>query len=78
MLDYISEFFHDPITGFSRKHTPVKIINLLLNQFSKRILKSSYVLGYPIHLTIEATNLCNLNCPMCSTGKDFAGRKKAR
>jgi radical SAM protein with 4Fe4S-binding SPASM domain len=51
---------------------------MFLNQFSRKILKSPYVFGYPIHASVEATNLCNLNCPMCSTNKEFSQRKRGR
>ncbi len=34
------------------------------------------VLGFPISLTFEATNVCNLNCPYCFTGDGEVGRKR--
>lgn len=56
----------------------IKVYNFLLNQLSRKVFKNTYAFGYPIHLTIEATNLCNLNCPMCGTGKNFSTRKKGQ
>ncbi|MDD5617540.1 MAG: radical SAM protein [Candidatus Omnitrophica bacterium] len=66
------------MTGFPRKHTFVRVYNLFLNQISRRILKGNRVFGYPVHLSIESTNICNLQCPMCSTGQSFSQRKKGK
>jgi MoaA/NifB/PqqE/SkfB family radical SAM enzyme len=33
--------------------------------------------GYPLTLTLEATNVCNLGCPACFTGAGEVGRKQA-
>jgi len=37
-------------------------------------LRSSRVLGRPMNVTIEPTNLCNLECPVCETGAGILGR----
>ena len=34
------------------------------------------VIGYPSHLFIDITNICNLRCPLCPTGVGPPGRKK--
>lgn len=39
----------------------------------KLILKSK-----PYHVDIEPTNICNLHCPLCSTGIDAKTRKKGK
>ena len=39
----------------------------------KLILKSK-----PYHIEIEPTNICNLHCPLCSTGVDAITRKKQK
>ena len=39
----------------------------------KLILKSK-----PYHIEIEPTNLCNLHCPLCSTGVDAITRPKQK
>lgn len=75
---YISSSLRDPITGFPRRHTALRIFNLFLNQISRRIFKSTYVFGYPLNASIESTNFCNLNCPMCSTNKDYSDRKQEK
>lgn len=33
--------------------------------------------GYPLSLTFEATNVCNLRCPYCFTGAGEAGRTRS-
>ena len=36
--------------------------------------KAPKVLGRPVNITIEPTNLCNLRCPVCETGAGTLGR----
>lgn len=43
-------------------------------QFS---LKSSYLYSYPIKLTIDPSNYCNLRCELCPSGNKAAGRTRA-
>lgn len=38
--------------------------------------KSTAVKGRPMNITIEPTNVCNLQCPVCETGADILGRNK--
>jgi radical SAM protein with 4Fe4S-binding SPASM domain len=40
-------------------------------------VKSERVAGYPVHITIEPTNYCNLKCPVCETGSGLLQRAKA-
>jgi MoaA/NifB/PqqE/SkfB family radical SAM enzyme len=35
------------------------------------------LLGYPLVITVEATNVCNLECPYCFTGAGEAGRRRS-
>src|SRR4051812_5776192 len=35
---------------------------------------SSRILGRPMNITIEQTNVCNLDCPVCETGAGILGR----
>jgi radical SAM protein with 4Fe4S-binding SPASM domain len=37
-------------------------------------LRSERILGRPMNLTIEPTNVCNLECPVCETGAGVLGR----
>jgi radical SAM protein with 4Fe4S-binding SPASM domain len=36
---------------------------------------SSRILGRPMNITIEQTNACNLDCPVCETGAGILGRQ---
>ncbi len=40
------------------------------------LIKSKRVLGLPVHITIEPTNICNLRCPICETGSGTLNRPK--
>lgn len=54
---------------------PKGFIYYCLDLFSAwmRLEKS---LGFPVHITIEPTNICNLKCPVCETGSDIIKRPK--
>ncbi len=53
---------------------PNRLWNLALVKISK-LLRIPKVLGMPITLMIEPTNICNLKCPLCPTGAGLLGRK---
>lgn len=72
----LSYFFFDPLTGFRRHHTPRRLANALVNQLFRRVFRSTYVPGYPLHLSIEVNNTCDLKCPMCSSGQDYSRRRR--
>lgn len=55
---------------FNRHLTPRKVANLALIAFQQLFLKNSGVVGYPVRLVIEPTNVCNLSCPLCPAGRD--------
>lgn len=38
------------------------------------VRKSTTVMGRPMNITIEPTNACNLECPVCETGAGILGR----
>ena len=38
--------------------------------------RSTVVRGRPMNVTIEQTNVCNLDCPVCETGADILDRTK--
>ena len=38
--------------------------------------KSATIMGRPINITIEPTNICNLKCPVCETGAGVLGRER--
>jgi radical SAM protein with 4Fe4S-binding SPASM domain len=37
-------------------------------------VRSTRILGRPMNVTIEPTNVCNLECPVCETGAGILGR----
>lgn len=40
------------------------------------MVKSPGIMGFPVNITIEPANVCNLKCPVCETGADILRRKK--
>lgn len=44
--------------------------------FFSALVKSEKAYGLPVHITIEPTNLCNLQCPVCETGGGVLKRPK--
>ena len=55
--------------------TPQKMDNFLLalKEEKEGVLKCK---SMPYHLVVEPTNICNLNCALCSTGQGPTNRKK--
>src|SRR5215470_4593222 len=56
------------------RRTLKRLLNLYLSRYEEargRIRLRSY----PIKLTVEASNLCNLRCPACFTGAGEFGRR---
>ncbi len=53
---------------------PRKFVNFFAIELSMR-LKKAKPWGYPHTMMIEPTNFCNLQCPLCPTGKGQLGRK---
>lgn len=47
--------------------TPRRLANFYLVRL-QRLLGQTRLVGYPLVLTIEAANVCNLRCPYCFTG----------
>jgi organic radical activating enzyme len=62
----VKEFFRLP-TYPHTKVTPKRVLNLYLARFQKMRAHET-LRGYPLVLTIEAANVCNLACPYCFTG----------
>lgn len=46
-----------------------KYINFLIIQLQRRLLKNSYVFGYPYEIIFDPSCICNLNCSLCPSGK---------
>lgn len=56
------------LKSFLRKYTFRRLLNLLVTEVQYK-LKSEYLHNYPIAITIEPGNICNLRCPLCPTGQ---------
>lgn len=61
---------------FNKETTFKKLINILLVKFSCN-LRLSRVIGKPFFLTVEPTNRCNLNCPLCTARKSRKNIKRS-
>ena len=57
--------------------SPTKLTNFFMIETSKK-LKRVNAWGYPHTMMIEPANYCNLQCPMCPTGKGQLGREKQK
>ncbi|MFN8641721.1 MAG: radical SAM protein [Candidatus Binatia bacterium] len=55
--------------------TPRRLVNLWIVRLQEA-LGHTRLIGKPIKLTVEATNICNLRCPACFTGAQLNGRPK--
>ncbi len=52
-----------------KKNTTVKFINFLVIYLQTNFLHNSKVYGFPTSLSIDPVNVCNLQCPLCPTGR---------
>lgn len=59
-----------------RLATPKRVWNLVKNRLEFRRL-SMRVSSVPVKLTVDITNICNLKCPLCSTGSGALKQSKA-
>ncbi|HIE13944.1 TPA: radical SAM protein [Candidatus Bathyarchaeota archaeon] len=57
------------------KHRPKGSYSFFLDALSY-FSRSNRILGMPVNITIEPTNVCNQRCPVCETGAGILGRKK--
>lgn len=56
--------------------TPKRILNYQIINYQKA-RGHTKLRGYPLFLTFEATNICNLHCPHCFTGAGEVGRERS-
>lgn len=61
--------------AFLKYNSPVKLWNLLLTEF-QRVFRRTCLVSYPYKLIVDTTNICNLKCLYCPTGKGEIGRQK--
>ena len=54
------------------------IIKTSVSFFLSALLKKNIVWGVPPVLTIEPTNICNLRCPLCTTGSGEMERERGK
>jgi MoaA/NifB/PqqE/SkfB family radical SAM enzyme len=59
------------------RFTPRRVQNLIRARSEER-LGATRLESYPIKLTIEATNVCNLRCPACFTGVESKSGRSTR
>ena len=67
--------FLRPVRPLGSKLTLKRLLNLYVVRF-QRMRGRSKVHGYPVTLTIESANVCNLACPFCFTGAGEVSRAK--
>ncbi len=72
----VREFFRLPPFAGARI-TPKRLLNLYVVRF-QRMRAHTKLSGYPLILTVEPANACNLGCPYCFTGAGDVSRKRAR
>ena len=63
------------LSRFARNSTSTKIANVVLAKSSKHLRRDRLV-SMPYRYTVDATNTCNLRCPLCPTGLGILKRKR--
>jgi len=59
-----------------RVRKSVNLVKLLTSYLISGISQKIFFLGYPLTLSVELTNHCNLRCPECRSGSGLLGREK--
>ncbi|MDP4281820.1 MAG: radical SAM/SPASM domain-containing protein [Bacteroidota bacterium] len=54
----------------------LNFFRILLSYYYSRIIKKPVQGGLPFSISFEPSNLCNLSCPECPTGKNILKREK--
>lgn len=70
-------FFVHTASQFFEHSTPRKFVNMIGVKAQKWV-KVDKVIGMPFLYTIDPINVCNLHCPVCSTGLGILGRSRGK
>jgi len=73
LIDLLQYRYHT----YLHHNTPLKTLNLLTLK-AQKWLRCDTVWGMPYRYYIDATNICNLRCPVCPTGLGILGRERGR
>jgi len=63
------------VQAFLRYNSAARLRNLLRVELAIR-RGATRDFGFPYILTVEPTNICNISCPLCPTGRGLEGRAK--
>jgi radical SAM protein with 4Fe4S-binding SPASM domain len=63
------------ISIFTRLTTKKRVVNYLKNNLEYRN-RTIELASIPIRITIDPSNICNLQCPLCATGAGILDQKK--
>lgn len=72
---YDVRVFLRPLRPLGSKLTLRRLLNLYVVRF-QRMRGHTKIRGYPVTLTIESANVCNLACPFCFTGAGEVSRAR--
>ena len=75
VYSHTKDLIKDDQTGMFRHLTFKKVLNYIKNMYSA-ISRKPYVNSYPIHITVDPANICQLKCPLCPTGQRLPSRQK--
>ena len=74
VYSHTKDLIKDDQTGMFRHLTFKKVLNYIKNMYSA-ISRKPYVNSYPIHITVDPANICQLKCPLCPTGQRLRSRQ---
>lgn len=69
--------YHNFLKTFTIRRV-VNALKVIVSFYLSRILKKPLVWGFPMSLSVEPTNQCNLGCTECPTGLQILTRKNGK
>jgi MoaA/NifB/PqqE/SkfB family radical SAM enzyme len=63
---------------FSKNVTMRRFLNFCIITIQYLTIKPTRVIGYPVELVIDPSDICNLRCPLCPTGQGRNDRSKGK